>query len=195
MPKSVEFYFDYTSPTAYLAWTQLPMIARRTGATIIWKPMFLGGVMQGTGNQPPGMFPPRGKWMSIDLPRWAKRYGVPFAFNAHFPVMTLPVLRITAGLEGSDKYLPWIEAVFTALWVEGKNAADPAVIAELAAKIGLDGGTASQMAADPANKDKIRATTEEAIARGAFGAPTFFVGDEFYFGQDRLSFIEEELSA
>ncbi|MGB5092739.1 MAG: 2-hydroxychromene-2-carboxylate isomerase [Parvibaculum sp.] len=195
MTKSVEFYFDYASPTAYLAWTQLPLIARRTGATIIWKPMFLGGVMQGTGNQPPGTFPPRGKWMSIDLPRWARRYGVPFAFNKHFPVMTLPALRITAGLEGSGEYLPWIDAVFIASWVDGKNAADPAVLAELAVKIGLDPDMAARMAADPANKDKIRATTEEAIARGAFGAPTFFVGNEFYFGQDRLSFIEEELSA
>src|SRR5262245_54082025 len=93
MSKTVEFFYDFTSPTAYLAWTQLPKLAARTNAKLVYRPMFLGGVMQATENRPPGTVKAKGKWMAQDLARWAKRYGVTYRVNPHFPMLTLMVQR------------------------------------------------------------------------------------------------------
>ena len=101
MPKQVEFFYDFTSPTAYLAWRRLPGVLERTGAKVKYRPMFLGGVMQTTGNRPPGTLPQKAKWMAEDLQRWAKKYNTPYKLNPHFPMMTLMVQRAAQ---------EWIEA-------------------------------------------------------------------------------------
>jgi 2-hydroxychromene-2-carboxylate isomerase len=193
MSKTVEFFYDFTSPTAFLAWTQLPKIAQRTGAKLVYRPMFLGGVMQATENRPPGTVAAKGRWMQADLQRFAKRYGIELRFNPHFPMLTLLTQRIATGLLGKPEFERYVEAVFRAAWQQQKNIADKAVLAEALVSADLDAAAILPLADDPANKEKLKATTDEAVARGAFGAPTFFVGDEMHFGQDRLDFVEEAL--
>ena len=149
MSKTLEFFFDFGSPASYLAWAQVPRIAHEAGAQLIWRPMLLGGVFKATGNQSPVMIPSKGAWMLRDLARFASRYGVPMAFNPHFPVLS--------------------------------NA-------------GFDLTEFEQLVSDEAVKERLKATTEEAIKRGVFGAPTFFIGQEMHFGQDRLDFVAEALA-
>jgi 2-hydroxychromene-2-carboxylate isomerase len=194
MPKQVEFFYDFTSPTAYLAWARLPQIVQRTGAKLIYRPMFLGGVMQTTGNRPPGTVEAKAKWMMADLQRWAKRHNTPFVRNPHFPMMTLMVQRAAHGWYDRPDFDKYLTAIFKAAWQDQRNIADKAVLAEVLSAAGFLPEEFFAAAEDPANKEKLKATTDEAVARGVFGAPTFFVGDEMHFGQDRLDFVEEALS-
>ncbi len=193
MPKTVEFFYDFTSPTAYLAWSRLPAIAQRTGATIIYRPMFLGGVMQTTGNRPPGTLPQKAKWMAADLQRWAKRFNTPYQPNPHFPMMTLMVQRAAQEWVNGPDFDRYLAAIFNAAWRDQKNIADKAVLAEILTEASFSPAEFFAAAENPANKEKLKATTDEAVARGVFGAPTFFIGDEMHFGQDRLDFVEEAL--
>lgn len=194
MSKSFEFFFDYTSPTAYLGDYAGRAVAERTGAEMIYRPMFLGGVMQATGNQPPGMVAAKGKYMGRDIARCANRYGLPFAFNPHFPLKTLPILRATLGLEGEDR-TKFMDACWSAIWGDGGqvNLGERSEIKALCEGIGLDAERVLSMGTDDALKAKLAANTEEAVTRGAFGAPTFFVGEEMFFGHDRLDYVEEML--
>jgi 2-hydroxychromene-2-carboxylate isomerase len=198
MPKQVEFFYDFTSPTAYLAWRRLPDILTRTGASVRYRPMFLGGVMQATGNKPPGTLPAKGKWMSADLQRWAKKFNTPFQFNPHFPMMTLMVQRAAQEWVDRPDFERYLGAIFNAAWQDQKNIADKAVLAEVLTAAGISADAFFAAAENPANKEKLKAVTDEAVARGVFGAPTFFVqtrdGEEMHFGQDRLDFVEDALS-
>jgi 2-hydroxychromene-2-carboxylate isomerase len=193
MTKTVEFFYDFTSPTAYLAWARLPAIAERTGATIRYRPMFLGGVMQATGNRPPGTLPQKGAWMAADLARWAKRFNTPYKPNPHFPMMTLMVQRAAQEWVDRPDFDKYLAAIFTAAWRDQKNIADKAVLAEVLTAAGFSQEEFFAATENPANKEKLKATTDEAVARGVFGAPTFFVDGEMHFGQDRLDFVEEAL--
>jgi 2-hydroxychromene-2-carboxylate isomerase len=193
MTKTIEFFFDFGSPTSYLAYTQLPQIAAETGATLVWRPMLLGGVFKATGNASPVTVPAKGRWMFDDITRWARRYGVPFAFNPAFPINTLTLMRGAAGLQlRQPERLPaYCAAVFNALWQQRQNLADPAVLAATLATAGFDAEAFMAQVADPEVKAALVATTEEAVARGVFGAPTCFVGTQMFFGQDRLDFVRE----
>ena len=195
--RTVEYFFDVGSPTAYLAWTQLPKIAAETGATIAWRPMLLGGVFKATGNASPVTVPAKGRWMNDDIARWAHRYGVPFAFNPHFPINTLTLMRGATGLQmRRPADLPrYLDVVERAMWEAPTNLGDPAVLAATLAAAGFDADEFAALVADPEVKARLIATTEEAVARGVFGAPTFFVGDAMFFGQDRLDFVREALLA
>ncbi|MDP3493627.1 MAG: 2-hydroxychromene-2-carboxylate isomerase [Hyphomonadaceae bacterium] len=194
MPKQVEFFYDFTSPTAYLAWTRLPTIAQRTGATILYRPMFLGGVMQTTGNRPPGTLPQKARWMAADLQRWAKRFNTPYNLNPHFPMMTLMVQRAAQEWVSRPDFDKYLAAIFNAAWRDSKNIADKVALAEILTTAGFSTEEFFAAAENPTNKKKLKATTDEAVERGVFGAPTFFVGDEMHFGQDRLDFVEEALA-
>jgi 2-hydroxychromene-2-carboxylate isomerase len=195
--RTVEYFFDVGSPTAYLAWTQLPKIAAESGATIAWRPMLLGGVFKATGNASPVMVPAKGRWMNEDIARWARRYGVPFAFNPHFPINTLTLMRGATGVQMRQPadFLRYLDVVERAMWQAPKNLGDPAVLAATLAAAGFDADEFIALVGDPEVKAKLVATTEEAVARGVFGAPTFFVGDAMFFGQDRLDFVREALRA
>ena len=195
--RTVEYFFDVGSPTTYLAWTQLPKIAAETGATIAWRPMLLGGVFKATGNASPVTVPAKGRWMNGDIARWARRYGVPFAFNPHFPINTLTLMRGATGLQmRRPGDLPrYLDVVERAMWEAPKDLGDAAVLAATLAAAGFDADEFAALVADPEVKAKLIATTEEAVARGVFGAPTFFVGDAMFFGQDRLDFVREALLA
>ena len=197
MSKSVEFFFDFGSPTTYLAWTQLPQIAAETGAQIVWRPMLLGGVFKATGNASPVTVPAKGKWMFGDMAQWARRYGVPLKFNPHFPINTLTMMRIATGLRmrRPADFQPYVASMFKAMWVEPRNLGDAAVLAATIAEAGLDAEALLALAADLEVKAALVATTDEAVAQGVFGAPSFFVGGKLFFGQDRLEFVRDALAA
>jgi len=194
--RRLEYFFDFGSPTSYLAWTQLPALVADTGAELVWRPMLLGGVFKSTGNASPVSIPAKGRWMSGDIARWAARYGVPFRFNPHFPINTLTLMRGAAGLQlrSPESFERYCRAVSEAMWQEGANLGDPAVLAATLARAGFDVEAFLALVGDPEVKARLVATTEEAVARGVFGAPTFFVGEAMFFGQDRLDFVREALT-
>lgn len=195
MSKTVEFFYDFGSPASYLAYKRLPALAAEAGAAIVWRPMLLGGVFKATGNASPVTVPAKGRWMGADLQRWAARHGVPFVFNPHFPVNTLTLMRAATGLQmrQPQDFARFHELVFNAMWRAPKNLGDPAVLAAVLAEGGFDPAALHALAADPDVKARLIATTEEAVARGVFGAPSFFVGDTLHFGQDRLDWVAEAL--
>jgi 2-hydroxychromene-2-carboxylate isomerase len=195
-PKSIEFFFDFGSPTTYLAHTQLPRLARDAGAALVYRPMLLGGVFKSTGNASPVAVPAKGRWMSEDIQRWAQRYGVPFTFNPHFPINTLTLMRGAAGLQmrRPEDFGPFVDAVFQAMWVVPRNLGDAGVLATTLAAAGFETQAFLDLVADPEVKGSLVANTEEAVARGVFGAPTCFVGGQMFFGQDRLDFVREACS-
>ena len=196
MSKSVEYFFDFVSPTSYLAYTQLPKIAAEAGAEVVWRPMLLGGVFKATGNASPVTVPAKGHWMNGDIARWARRYGVPFRFNPHFPINTLTLMRGATGLQMRQPadFARYLEVVHRAMWESAANLGDPAVLAATLAAAGFDGDAFMALVSDPEVKARLVASTEEAVTRGAFGAPTFFVGEAMFFGQDRLDFVREALA-
>ncbi|MFV9681172.1 2-hydroxychromene-2-carboxylate isomerase [Pseudomonas sp. NY15367] len=195
MSKTVEFFFDLGSPASYLAHTQLPDLCRETGATLVYRPMLLGGVFQATGNASPAMIPAKGRYMLRDLARFAERYGVPMGFNPHFPINTLTLMRLLVAVQmhQAERFDDALQALFKAIWVDGLNMGDPVRVAEVLTAAGFDAQALQEQIAEPAVKDALKATTEEAVKRGVFGAPTCFVNGEMFFGQDRLEFIREAL--
>lgn len=197
MTKTVEFYFDFGSPAAYLAATQLPHVCADTGAELVWKPMLLGGVFQATGNHSPAEIAPKGSYMTTDLQRFAKRYGVPFVHNPHFPINTLLLMRGATGvqMEQPARFAAYVDAIYHAMWVEPRNLNDPAEVGAVLQAAGFDPAALLAAAGQQEVKDRLKAVTQEAVARGVFGAPTMFVGSDMFWGQDRLDFVREALAA
>jgi 2-hydroxychromene-2-carboxylate isomerase len=195
MGKEVTFYFDVGSPAAYLAWTQLPRIAQETGAVVIDQPILLGGVFQATGNRSPMEVPAKGKYMSADLQRHAQRYGVPYQHNPHFPINTLMLMRGAVALQMREpqRLHPYLDAVFRAIWVDQQNMNVPGTVAAVLQQAGFDAAALLALTSEPEVKERLKTATQEAVARGVFGAPTFFVEGRMYWGQDRLDFVKEAL--
>jgi 2-hydroxychromene-2-carboxylate isomerase len=193
--KQVEFCFDFGSPTSYLAYTQLPRIAADCGAQIVWRPLLLGGVFKATGNASPVTVPAKGKWMFGDMDRWARRYGVTLAMNPFFPVNTLTLMRGAVGLQmrQPERFLRYVDAIYRAMWEKPCNLGNLAVLGETLQMAGFDAAGFTALVGDPEVKAKLIANTDEAVARGVFGAPSMFVGGEMFFGQDRLEFVREAL--
>jgi 2-hydroxychromene-2-carboxylate isomerase len=194
--KTLEFHFDFASPTTYLAYTQVPRIAQETGATLVWHPMLLGGVFKATGNASPVTVPAKGRWMGDDISRWAQRWGVPFVFNPYFPINTLTLMRGACGLlmHQPDDFRRYVDTVFHAMWVAPRNLGEPNELAVVLTEAGFDAAAFAALVADAEVKADLVARTELSVARGAFGAPTFFVGHQMFFGQDRLDFVREALA-
>jgi 2-hydroxychromene-2-carboxylate isomerase len=193
MARTLEFYFDYGSPYSYLADTQVEAIAKRAGATLVRKPMLLGGVFKATGNASPMTVEQKSKWSAFDLPMWAKHYGVPFQRNPFFPVNTLALMRGAAAAQIDGLFERYHPAVYKAMWVDGCNLNDIAEVAKVLAAAGLDAQKFGNRIQEQDVKDRLKVTTDEAVARGIFGAPTSFVGDMMFFGNDRLPFVEMAL--
>ena len=193
MARTLEFYFDYGSPYSYLADTQVEGIAQRAGATLVRKPMLLGGVFKATGNHSPAELPQKSAWSGFDMPLWARHYGVPFQRNPFFPVNTLALMRGAAAAQIDGTFERYHPAVYKAMWVEGRNRNDMKEIAAVLAAAGLDPAKVGARIQDQDVKDRLKATTEEAVARGVFGAPTCFVDNMMFFGNDRLPFVEMAL--
>jgi 2-hydroxychromene-2-carboxylate isomerase len=195
MNKTLEFFFDFGSPTAYLAYTQLPALAAECGAVLVWRPMLLGGVFKATGNVSPAAVPAKGRYMQHDMQRFARRYGVTLKPNPHFPINTLTLMRGAVGtqMKQPERFTLYVDAVYRAMWREPCNMGDPAVLADTLQRAGFDAPAFIAMVGDPQVKAQLVANTEEAVARGVFGAPTVFVGEQMFFGQDRLDFVREAL--
>jgi 2-hydroxychromene-2-carboxylate isomerase len=195
--KRVEFFFDFGSPTAYLAYTQLPRVVAESGGQLVWRPMLLGGVFKATGNASPVTIPAKGRWMFDDITRHAQRYGVPFAINPAFPLNTLTLMRGATGLQmrRPADFERYVEVVYRAMWATPINLGDAGVLASTLQAAGFDAAAFTALVADPEVKAKLITDTDEAVARGVFGAPTFFVGTQMFWGQDRLEFVREALGA
>lgn len=194
--KAVDFYFDVGSPAAYLAWTQLARLAAETGARVDYKPVLLGGVFQATGNQSPMSVPAKARYMMADLERFAALYGVPFSHNPFFPINTLTLMRAASGMHAREpaRFVPFVDAVNRAIWVEARNMNDPAVVRQVLDAAGFDAEALLALAGEPGVRQGLKDCTEEAVARGVFGAPTFFVDGIMYWGQDRLDFVRRALT-
>ena|SRR5688572_6304123 len=185
----LEFFYDLSSPYSYLAATQLEALAARTQAELVWRPMVLGAVHKATGNDMPARVAQKALWMWKDLNRWADQYGVPFRMSSHFPANTVNAMRLCLVADDAGKAAPVTLAAFRAMWVDDLDLADANVIAQLAAGYDLDATAIGRQEI----KDRLRANTDDAVRRGAFGAPAFFVGDELFWGNDRLHQVERAL--
>jgi 2-hydroxychromene-2-carboxylate isomerase len=193
MAKGLDFYFDYGSPTSYLAYTQVPGLAARTGATVNYKPILLGGIFQATGNRSPVEVAAKGRYMMEDISLFAVRYRVPFQHNPHFPVNTLALMRGAMFALREDFLVPYSDAMFKAMWADAVNMGDPGEVGRVLAGAGFDAQKILAATQDPTVKEALKSATEAAVKRGLFGAPTFFVGGRMHFGQDRLPYVEELL--
>jgi 2-hydroxychromene-2-carboxylate isomerase len=162
---------------------------------VIYRPMLLGGVFKETGNSSPIAIEAKRKYSNIDLARWAKHYGVAALHNAHFPMNTIRLMRGAIAAEHLGVFPAYHRAIYDAFWRDGLNLGDAAVVREVLQRAGLDAERIAAASEEPAVKDALRVSTETAVARGAFGAPTFFVGDQMFWGNDRLMFVEQALSA
>jgi 2-hydroxychromene-2-carboxylate isomerase len=190
MPNAIEFLFDVGSPTAYLAWHRLQGIVARTGAALIPVPILLGGVFKATGGSPPGTIAAKGRWMNEDMQRWAARDGVVLAMNPYFPINTLTMMRVLAGLEGDSRFGGVVNTLFAGMWQQGLNMADTEVLTGVLTAGGHDAPGLLALAQSPDVKARLIANTEAAVALGVFGAPTCFVAGQMHFGQDRLDWVE-----
>ncbi len=192
----MEFFYDFTSPYSYLASTRVEAEARKAGGEVRFRPFLLGGVLKATGNRAPVETPAKAKHMWVDLERWARRIGVPLVMPPEFPVASILALRTALAAERQGKLVSFTHAVFRACWAEGKDVSGPEVLAAIASSVGLDGPAV--VAAAPEFKAALMAQTQEAVDRGSFGAPTFFVktarGEEMFVGNDRLEMAVEALT-
>ena len=191
----VEFFYDFSSPYSYLASTQVEGLEKRTGVPVVWRPFAVGFVFKETGNAMTASVPAKGKHMLKDLERWAEFYGVPFHWPSLFPLKSTPALRAALAAEEQGKLRELSRAFFHTYWVENQDPTQPEKIKELAGKLGLPGEKILARAEEPEIKDKLRANTSEAVRRGAFGAPTFFVGEEMFWGNDRIEMVERHLQS
>jgi len=197
MSKHFDFYFDFGSLASYLAHTQLPRITAETGATANMLPMLLGGVFQATGNASPMAVPAKGRYVFIDMKRFADDYGVPLTMNTHFPIITTTLMRAATALQmqGNEVFQRYMDSIYRAIWVDALNMNDPGVVGQVLTKAGFDPVAVLAMANEQPIKDKLKEVTMRAVDRGVFGAPSFFVGDEMFWGQDRIEQVIKALKA
>jgi len=193
--KAVEFYFDFSSPYSYLAATQLPDLAKRTGARIEYRPFVLAAVFKATTNDMPAKIPAKGQYMLKDIERWAEFYGVRFKFSSYFPANTIKAMRLVVVAEEQGKAEPVTLGLFRAMWAEDRDLNDPVVLSDIAEKAGLDPVAALAAIETQPIKDRLRANTDTAISKGAFGAPAMVVGEDLFWGNDRLHFVERALKS
>ncbi len=195
--KTFDFYFDFGSLAAYLAHTQLPKMCAETGASANLLPMLLGGVFQATGNVSPMTVPAKGRYAFMDFKRFADGYGVPLNMNPHFPIITTTLMRMVTALQTKNdpRMQNFMDVVFQAIWVDSLNMNDPAIVGQVLTDAGFDAAALLAMANDQATKDQLKAVTMRAVERGVFGAPSFFVGEEMFWGQDRIEQVKAALKA
>ncbi len=200
MARIVDAYFDFGSPNSYFCHVLLPEIAARTGAEFRLIPVVIGGVFKLTGNQPPliAFKDVKGKtdYFRVEIDRFVRRHKLDrFRWNPHFPVNTLAAMRgaVAAGMDGV--LAPYADALFRATWEDGKPMADPEAIRAVLAEAGLDADRLMARTQDPEVKAKLAENTSALVDRGGFGLPTFFAGDEMFFGKESLTYLEEAARA
>lgn len=193
--KTIEFFWDAASPYTYFASTQIEAIAERYGASVEWRPFLIGAAFKATGNAPPAIaVPAKGKYMMTDLKLSAGYLGIPVTMPPSFPINSLLPMRFAVAAMRGDKGPELSKAVMKAHWGEGKDVSQPEVLTEIATGLGLDGEALLAATQDQAIKDELKSNCDSAIERGAFGAPTFFVGETMLWGHDRLPVLEALLA-
>lgn len=196
---NVEFLFDFGSPNAYLAHRMIPHIEKRCGVTFGYVPVLLGGVFKLTNNQAPmiafGGIKNKLEYERLEMKRFISRHALDkFQFNPNFPVNTLTIMRAAVAADLAGCLMPYTEAVFTAMWEEGRKMDDADTIIGVLNAVGLNAQSLLAAAQTQNVKDALMKNTQNAVDRGAFGSPTIFVGDEMFFGKDRLRDVEEEIA-
>jgi 2-hydroxychromene-2-carboxylate isomerase len=195
MSRTLEIYWDFSSPFAYLGSTQAERVAKAHGATLVWRPMLLGGLFKAIGQADVPLFTwsdAKKKYYFEDMHRWAAYWGVPFKFPTRFPMLTLKAMRTYLALP-EERRGAFREATFRAYWAEDRDIADDGVLREL---VGAEGDEVLARTQDPAVKKALVDATQAAVAAGVFGAPTWVVdGKELFWGQDRIPLVERALKA
>jgi 2-hydroxychromene-2-carboxylate isomerase len=194
--REIEFFFDIGSSYSYLAATQMEGLAMRTGVPVRWRPFLLGAVFKATGNDMPARLPAKAKWMLQDIALWGQHYGIPFRMPTRFPLITLRTQRALAAAErlaGSPAIPGFALALYRAYWTEDQDITTEAALTAAATSAGLDAAAILGAIETTETKDLLRATTDEAVRRGAFGAPSLFVGEALFWGNDRIPLLEQYL--
>jgi 2-hydroxychromene-2-carboxylate isomerase len=191
---ALEFYYDFSSTNAYFAAFLAPALCERLGAELLWRPFHLGHAFRRRGHAVlRDHSPEKLEYLWLDHRRWSRRTGLPFKRPSRFPIKTSTALRgsLVAREEGAER--DYVQAAMSAYWVKDRDIAEPAALAEIAAGLGLDGAEFVRRAESEPVREELKRITDEAIARGVFGAPMFFVGEEMFWGKDRLDFVEAAL--
>jgi 2-hydroxychromene-2-carboxylate isomerase len=196
----VEFHFDFGSPNAYLSHLVIPEIERRTGATFVYVPVLLGGIFKLTNNRSPAEslagIRNKPEYQRLETERFIKRHGITrFAPNPHFPVNTLMLMRGAIAASRLGCFQRYVDEAFRHMWAEPKKLDDPGVLRAALTESDLDADAILALTQAQDVKDELLANTQRSVERGTFGSPTFFVGDQIYFGKDRLREVEEAISA
>jgi 2-hydroxychromene-2-carboxylate isomerase len=190
----IRFYFDYESPNAYLAWTQLPQLAQRHGFTVEPVPVLYAALLDANGQLGPGEQPTKGRWMRANLLRKAALLKVPLNPPAFMPFNPLLALRVSLLPLDDRMRRALITALFEAVWVRGLHVSEPAVVERVGHELGLPGGELVARAQLPEVKAELRRQTAVAVARGVFGVPSMEVGSELFWGYDDFPYLELHLS-
>ena len=199
MFRTFEFIFDFAAPNGYLAHKILPAFCEANDATAIYVPCLIGGMMKATGNKPPLIryadAPARMAYENLEMKRFITAHDLnAFTMNPHFPVNSLTIMRGAIAAQNEGVFETYADAMFAAMWEQGANLSDAAVITSVLSAAGLDAETLMARAGDQEVKDELIANTDHAVARGAFGVPTFFVGEEIFFGKERLGQVAAALT-
>ncbi|HWV95936.1 MAG TPA: 2-hydroxychromene-2-carboxylate isomerase [Xanthobacteraceae bacterium] len=199
-PPRPQFLFDFGSPNAYLSHRAIPAIEKRIGTTFEYVPILLGGIFKATNNKSPAEtlagIKNKREFMELETRRFLKRFNVkPYVWNPHFPVNTLMLMRGAIAAQAEGVFEKYVEAGFHHMWEEPKKMDDPEVLGQALTASGLDAAKLFARAQEPEIKNKLLENTQAAVARGAFGSPTFFVGDEMFFGKEQLREVEELVTA
>ena len=199
MNASVQFLFDFGSPNAYLCHKVLPALEQRTGVAVQYVPVLLGGLFKLSNNRSPAEttadIPNKRAYDMLEMKRFITKHGITaFKFNPFFPVNTLSIMRGAIAAESLGCFAPYVNAMYAAMWEQGRNLNEAGEIQAVLQNEGLDAKALLERSQDPAIKAKLIANTQNAFERGAFGSPTLFVGDEMYFGKDRLLDLELQIA-
>ena len=188
------FYFDFGSPTAFLANARLRELQQKYEVKINYNPVLLGGIFKATGNSSPVMVAAKGEYMlKHDLPRYARKYGLSLKFNPHFPINTLQLMRAATALQSSANFNHFVDIIFNSIWVEGLNMGYEEVVKSTLSKNNFKTSEILANISSDSVKQTLITNTQLAVDRGLFGVPTIFINNEMFFGQDRLDFVEEIL--
>jgi 2-hydroxychromene-2-carboxylate isomerase len=195
---AVQFMFDFGSPNAYFCHKAIPEIEWRTRVTFEYVPILLGGLFKLANNRSPmeafAGIPNKQAYDTLEIQRFIAKHKIDkFRFNPFFPINTLQLMRGAVAAQKLGIFKPYVDAMFQAMWEQGRNMNDPTEIIAVLSAAGIDGGGLVEASQQPEVKNALLTNTQSAFERGAFGIPTFFVGNEIFFGKDRLREVEEEI--
>ena len=198
MAKNLEFLFDFGGPNSYLAHKSLPEICARTGAELVYVPILLGGLFKLTNNQAPMMryaeTPAKRNYEMLEFDRFVKAHALPFKMNPRFPINSLFLMRGAVAAQQLGCFALYVDTVMAAMWEDSKDMGEAEIVRQVLDSAGLDSTALLALADDPDVKAELMANTEAAAKRGAFGVPTFFVGEEMFWGKERLGQVEAALT-